>query len=161
MPQDVVIFAGSLSENVKLGYDERHGNSQDVLNAVRLAQLEEVLLGLPDGVNSQVGENGVRISGGQKQRLGIARALFTKPKLLVLDEATSSLDGKTEIDISNAIGNLRGKTTLIIIAHRLSTIQNADQVVYIDRGGILATGTFKEVRNKVKDFDQQAKLMGL
>ena len=161
VPQDVVIFAGSLSENVKLGYDERHGNSQDVLNAVRLAQLEEVLLGLPDGVNSQVGENGVRISGGQKQRLGIARALFTKPKLLVLDEATSSLDGKTEIDISNAIGNLRGKTTLIIIAHRLSTIQNADQVVYIDRGGILATGTFKEVRNKVKDFDQQAKLMGL
>jgi ABC-type bacteriocin/lantibiotic exporter with double-glycine peptidase domain len=101
------------------------------------------------------------MSGGQRQRLGIARALFTKPKLLVLDEATSSLDGETEANVSAAIRTLKGEVTVILIAHRLSTVREADQVVYLEDGKILATGTFDEVRAAVPNFDRQASLMGL
>jgi ABC-type multidrug transport system fused ATPase/permease subunit len=87
--------------------------------------------------------------------------MFTNPKLLVLDEATSSLDGLTEADISEAVLGLKGSVTVIMIAHRLSTVRNADLVVYMESGKIIATGTFEEVRNQVPDFDNQAKLMGL
>jgi ABC-type multidrug transport system fused ATPase/permease subunit len=87
--------------------------------------------------------------------------MFTHPHLLVLDEATSSLDGETEADISEAIHALRGSTTVVMIAHRLSTVRDADIVVYMDKGSVLATGTFNEVRSTVPDFDRQAKLMGL
>jgi ATP-binding cassette, subfamily B, bacterial PglK len=160
VPQDVFIFAGTVRENIELGFDQHQGE-EAVLHALHLAQLDEVILGLPEGINSQVGENGVRLSGGQRQRLGIARALFTKPKLLVLDEATSALDAKTEEGISAAIGSLRGKTTVIIVAHRLSTIKNADRVVYIDNGKIISVGTFDEVKAAVKDFDYHAKLLDL
>jgi ABC-type multidrug transport system fused ATPase/permease subunit len=116
---------------------------------------------LPDDLDSPVGDRGVKISGGQRQRLGIARAMFTKPKLLVLDEATSSLDGQTESDVSDAIRDLHGKVTVIMIAHRLSTVRTADMVIYMDEGVIKAAGTFEEVRNTVPDFDRQAQLMGL
>ena len=87
--------------------------------------------------------------------------MFTKPKLLVLDEATSSLDGETEATISDAIQGLKGSVTVVLIAHRLSTVRNADKVVYLDAGKIIAEGTFEEVRKSVPDFDRQAKLMGL
>jgi ABC-type bacteriocin/lantibiotic exporter with double-glycine peptidase domain len=112
-------------------------------------------------MDTQVGERGAMISGGQRQRLGIARAMFTRPHLLVLDEATSSLDGETEASISEAIHALRGSTTVVIIAHRLSTVRNVDIIVYLSEGKILATGTFDEVRRAVPDFDRQARLMGL
>jgi ABC-type bacteriocin/lantibiotic exporter with double-glycine peptidase domain len=108
-----------------------------------------------------VGERGAKISGGQRQRLGIARAMFTRPHLLVLDEATSSLDGETEANISDAIHALRGLTTVVMIAHRLSTVKNADRVVYFSQGKVVATGTFDEVRRAVHDFDNQAKILGL
>jgi ABC-type bacteriocin/lantibiotic exporter with double-glycine peptidase domain len=101
------------------------------------------------------------MSGGQRQRLGIARALFTKPKLLVLDEATSALDGETEANISDAIKTLKGDVTVILIAHRLSTVREADQVIYLESGRILSVGTFDEVRARVPNFDRQASLMGL
>jgi ABC-type multidrug transport system fused ATPase/permease subunit len=87
--------------------------------------------------------------------------MFTNPLLLVLDEATSSLDGETEASISEAVRNLKGKVTVVMIAHRLSTVREADQIVYMEAGKILATGTFDEVRNSVSDFDRQAQLMGL
>ena len=116
---------------------------------------------LPNGINSQVGELGAKLSGGQRQRLGIARAMFTSPKLLVLDEATSSLDAETEESISRAIQNLRGSVTVIIVAHRLSTVREANLVLYMANGGILARGSFEEVRKMVPDFDRQAKLMGV
>jgi len=101
------------------------------------------------------------MSGGQRQRLGIARALFTKPHLLVLDEATSALDGETETRISDSIQQLRGRVTVVIIAHRLSTVKNADKVVYLKEGKVMAQGKFNEVRDQVSDFDRQAKLMEL
>ena len=161
VPQDIVIVGGTLRDNVILGYTSNKIDDRDVFEALDLAQLKDFTLSLPHGLDTIVGEKGSQLSGGQRQRLGIARAMFTKPKLLVLDEATSALDGETESSISAAIDSLHGKTTVITIAHRLSTVRNSDQVVYIDKGEILAVGTFSEVRSKVPDFDNQAKLMGL
>ena len=161
VPQDVVISAGTIRENVALGYPPEAATDELVMSALRVAHLDKFVAGLPDGVDTQVGERGAKISGGQRQRLGIARAMFTRPHLLVLDEATSSLDGETEASISDAIHALRGSTTVVMIAHRLSTVRNADIVVYLSEGKVMATGTFEEVRKAVPDFDRQAKLMGL
>ena len=161
VPQDIVISTGTIRENVALGYPLEEATDELVMNALKVAKLEEYVAGLPQGVDTQVGERGVKMSGGQRQRLGIARAMFTRPHLLVLDEATSSLDGDTEASISEAIQALRGSTTIVMIAHRLSTVRNADVVVYLSGGKIIATGTFDEVRTSVPEFDRQAKLMGL
>jgi ABC-type multidrug transport system fused ATPase/permease subunit len=130
-------------------------------DALRVSQLDSLVRELPLGLDQPVGERGTNLSGGQRQRLGIARAMLTKPKLLVLDEATSALDGQTELDISNAINDLKGIVTVVMIAHRLSTVRNSDQVVYMDKGRIVAKGKFEEVRKAVPDFDHQAQLMGL
>jgi len=161
VPQDVLIAAGSIRENIALGYPLEVATDELVLSALRIAHLEDFVDELPEGLETQVGERGANVSGGQRQRLGIARAMFTRPHLLVLDEATSALDGETEANISEAINALRGSTTVVMIAHRLSTVRNADLVVYISNGKILAKGTFNEVRHAVADFDRQAKLMGL
>lgn len=161
VPQDVVIAAGTIRENIALGYPLEEATDELVMGALEIAHLDVFVAGLPDGIDTQVGERGAKISGGQRQRLGIARAMFTRPHLLVLDEATSSLDGETEASISDAIHALRGSTTVVIIAHRLSTVRNADQVVYLSDGKMLASGTFEEVRKAVPDFDKQAKIMGL
>ena len=160
VPQDVVISAGTIRENIALGYPVEEATDELVLDALKVAHLDTFVLELPDGIDTQVGERGARISGGQRQRLGIARAMFTRPHLLVLDEATSSLDGETEANISDAIHALRGTTTVVIIAHRLSTVRDADRVVYLSQGKVVSTGTFDEVRKTVHDFDQQAKIMG-
>lgn len=161
VPQDVMIATGTIRENVGLGYPLSEATDEIVMNALRIAQLGKFIDSLPDGVDTEVGERGTKISGGQRQRLGIARAMFTSPHLLVLDEATSSLDGETEAGISEAINSLRGVTTVLMIAHRLTTVRNADIVVYMDHGKVSAIGTFDEVRSIVPNFDLQAKLMGL
>ena len=161
VPQDVVISNGSIRENIALGFPSSIGTDELVNKALDIAHLRDFAYGLEDGIDTQVGERGTKISGGQRQRLGIARAMFTNPKLLVLDEATSSLDGLTEAAISEAVLGLKGSVTVIMIAHRLSTVRNADLVVYMESGRIIATGTFEEVRSQVPDFDNQAKLMGL
>jgi ABC-type multidrug transport system fused ATPase/permease subunit len=161
VPQDVVIINGTIRENVALGYPVSRATDMQVLSALQTAQLVELVASLPLGLDTQVGDRGTKLSGGQRQRLGIARAMFTQPKLLVLDEATSSLDGQTEADISDAIQALKGSVTVIMIAHRLSTVRKADLVVYLEKGKILAQGTFEEVRSAVPDFDNQARLMGL
>lgn len=161
VPQDVVIATGTIRENIALGYPLKEAMDELVMEALKVAHLDEFVASLPDGMDTQVGERGARISGGQRQRLGIARAMFTRPHLLVLDEATSSLDGETEANISDAIHALRGSTTVVIIAHRLSTVRNVDKVVYLSDGKVLATGTFEEIRRAVPDFDHQAKIMGL
>jgi ABC-type multidrug transport system fused ATPase/permease subunit len=161
VPQDVMISNGTFSSNIKLGFPADSSTDQLVEDAIEVAQLKEFVSGLPEGLESKVGDRGTALSGGQRQRLGIARALFTKPKLLVLDEATSALDGETEANISAAIGALKGDVTVILIAHRLSTVRDADKVVYLEGGQIVAEGTFDEVRNSVPNFDRQASLMGL
>jgi ABC-type multidrug transport system fused ATPase/permease subunit len=161
VPQDVVIAAGTVRENVALGFPPESATEELVMSAIKVAHLDDFIANLPLGLDTQVGERGAKISGGQRQRLGIARAMFTRPHLLVLDEATSSLDGETEASISEAIHELRGSTTVVLIAHRLSTVRNVDIVVYLDQGTIVAKGTFDEVRKEVPDFDRQARLMGL
>ena len=161
VPQNVMVSTGTIRENVGLGYPPEIATDQLVLNALQIAQLDSQVLAMPGGLDSPVGENGSQISGGQRQRLGIARAMFTKPKLLVLDEATSSLDGQTEADVTAAIQSLRGRATVIVVAHRLSTARAADQVIYVENGHIRAIGTFDEVRSAVPNFDQQALLLGL
>jgi len=161
VPQDVEISNGSIRENVALGFPIEMAQDDLVMSALKVAKLEDFVAGLPIGIDTPVGERGSKISGGQRQRLGIARAMFTKPNLLVLDEATSALDGETEASISDAIQGLRGSTTVVMIAHRLSTVRSADIIVYMAAGKVVATGTFDQVRKVVPDFDRQAKLMGL
>lgn len=161
VPQEVVIINSSIRENIALGFATIESVDELCWEALEIAQLDDYVKNLPEGLDTQVGEKGARLSGGQRQRLGIARAMFTKPKLLVLDEATSSLDGQTEVDLSGAISSLKGVVTVVMIAHRLSTVRNADTLLYLDKGKIVAEGSFEEVRALVPDFDRQAELMGL
>ena len=161
VPQDVIISKGTIRENIGLGFPLNAVTDEMVNSALKVAHLEKFVASLPEGVNTFVGERGTKISGGERQRLGIARAMLTRPRLLVLDEATSSLDSKTEEDISEAINALRGSTTVVVIAHRLSTIRNADTVAYVSHGKVLSVGSFEEVRQNVPEFDQQARNLGL
>ena len=161
VPQDVMISNGTIRENVAMGFPIEVATDELVWDALEVAQLLSFTKSLPNGLDTPVGDRGTKISGGQRQRLGIARAMFTKPALLVLDEATSSLDGETEANISEAVQLMRGTVTVLMIAHRLSTVRNADVVIYMDSGKIISVGNFEEVRSQVPDFDRQAKLMGL
>lgn len=161
VPQDVTISNGTIRSNVGFGYPLELAKDELVVESLKIAHLVEYLKESKLELDASVGERGTKLSGGQRQRLGIARAMFTKPQLLVLDEATSSLDGETEANISGAIQELRGTTTVVMIAHRLSTVRNADLVVYMESGKIMASGKFDEVRLLVPNFDKQAQLMGL
>ncbi len=161
VPQDVMVFQGTIRENIALGYPPEDALDERINFALEVAQLGEFVRQLPDGIDTLVGPRGSKLSGGQRQRLGIARAMFTKPKLLILDESTSALDAQTELAVSEAIAAIPYEITTVIIAHRLSTVQKVDQVVYLEAGSILAKGTFAAVREAVHDFDVQAKLMGL
>jgi len=161
VPQETRITSNSIKGNVAMGFPASEQIDPVVIDALRIAQLESVLYENNLSLASDVGEDGSKLSGGQKQRLGIARALYLKPKLIVLDEATSSLDGQTESDLSEAIYSLRGQVTVILIAHRLSTVKKSDKIVYIEGGKILSIGSFEEVKSKIPNFQTQAALMGL
>lgn len=161
VPQNVVVLSGSVRENVALGIPPQVIDDSLVWQALKRAHLSEYLENSRDGLNTLVGENGVQLSGGQRQRLGIARALYSRPRLLVLDEATSALDSETERSITETLESLAGQVTLIIIAHRLATVRHCSQVIYLSEGRILGVGTFDEVRTQVPDFDRQADLLGL
>jgi ABC-type multidrug transport system fused ATPase/permease subunit len=161
VPQDVVIANGTIRENIAIGFSREEATDELIWEALETANLANFVKDLTFGIDTPVGERGAKISGGQRQRLGIARAMFTRPQFLVLDEATSALDGETELNVSDAIQGLRGTVTVIIIAHRLSTVRNADRLAYLENGNILAIGTFNEVRELIPDFDRQATLMGL
>jgi ABC-type multidrug transport system fused ATPase/permease subunit len=161
VPQDVLIVNGSIRDNVALGYPDEDKFEEEIVEALEIASLGEFLQQSEEGTSHQVGERGSRLSGGQRQRLGIARALYTKPRILVLDEATSSLDGAIESEITETIKKMRGKTTVITIAHRLSTVREADTVIYMEAGAVIFQGTFEKVRENIPSFDHQASLMGL
>ena len=161
VPQDVMISNGTIRQNVCLGYSINEVSDCDVWQALEVAQLSEFIKNLPEGLDTPVGDRGTKLSGGQRQRLGIARAMFTKPKLLVLDEATSSLDGTTEANISEAIHSLKGGVTIVLIAHRLSTVKESDVIHYMANGKLEKSGTFEELRKSIPEFDKQAQLMGM
>jgi ABC-type multidrug transport system fused ATPase/permease subunit len=153
VPQDVYICKGDIRTNVALGYPLEDVTNESIYRSLEIADLGNFVDELPDGIYTDISDRGTNLSGGQRQRLGIARALFTRPKLLVLDEATSALDGESESRISSAINSLKGSTTVILIAHRLSTIKEADLVCYLDGGIVRAKGTFEQVRREIPEFD--------
>jgi len=161
VPQDVAMANGTVRENVALGLPSEIIDDEWVWDALNRAHLGDFLRESREGINTLIGENGMKLSGGQRQRLGIARALYTRPKLLVLDEATSALDAETEQAISQTLQELEGTVTTVTIAHRLATIRHCDLVVYLEGGRILAQGTFDEVRAVTPQFERQAQLLGL
>ena len=126
----------TIRKNVAFGYADEDIDEERVWEVLKEAQLDEFVKGLPDGLDTSIGERGIRLSGGQRQRIGIARALFEDPEVLVLDEATSALDGDTEAAIMESINRLHGKKTLIIIAHRLQTIEKCDMVFRVESSQI-------------------------
>lgn len=160
VPQRVALFDGTIAQNVALTWSTDIDRER-VAYALERAQLGSLVASRAAGVDERIGERGVSLSGGQQQRLGIARALYTDPLVLVLDEATSSLDTKTEDEVTKAIRSLQGEVTLISVAHRLSTIKDYDRVCYLDEGRIVAQGTFAEVARAHPAFGEQVALAGL
>ena len=134
IPQTIFMIDSTIRKNVAFGYAEDEIDDEKVWRALKEAQLDEFVRGLPEGLDTSIGERGIRISGGQRQRIGIARALFEDPEVLVLDEATSALDNETEAAIMDSINRLHGRKTLIIIAHRLQTIEKCDMVYRVENG---------------------------
>ncbi|MBQ6806783.1 MAG: ABC transporter ATP-binding protein [Lachnospiraceae bacterium] len=134
IPQTIFMIDSTIRKNVAFGYADEDIDDEKVWQALKEAQLDEFVRGLPEGLDTSIGERGIRLSGGQRQRIGIARALFEDPEVLVLDEATSALDNDTEAAIMDSINRLHGRKTLIIIAHRLQTIEKCDMVYRIEGG---------------------------
>ena len=126
----------TIRANIAFGLEKKQIDESSLWDAVKEAQLESFVKSLPQGLDTVIGDRGVKLSGGQRQRIGIARALYSKPVVLILDEATSALDNETEREVMEAIDGLRGTRTLIIIAHRLTTIKNCDVIYEVKDGGI-------------------------
>jgi ABC-type bacteriocin/lantibiotic exporter with double-glycine peptidase domain len=145
VPQHVYLMDTSLRRNVAFGLAEKSISNADVEKALRLANLWEFVQALPDGLDTVVGERGVRLSGGQRQRLGIARALYGNPEVIVLDEATSALDGETEREIVESLRAIAHDHTLIVVAHRTTTLAYCSRLIRLDGGRIVQDGTFAEV----------------
>ena len=150
VPQSIFLTDDSLKANVAFGVADSNIDEQAVHAAIRSAQLEEFVATLPNGLDTVVGERGVRLSGGQRQRIGIARALYHNPSVLVLDEATSSLDTETEHGVMQAVQALQGDKTVIIVAHRLSTVEYCDRLYRLEDSRIVDEGSFEEVINRTK-----------
>ncbi|WP_322744795.1 ABC transporter ATP-binding protein/permease [[Phormidium] sp. LEGE 05292] len=145
IPQTIFLTDDTIERNIAFGVTDDKIDQQRLNNAIRSAQLTELVAQLPEGVQTMVGEHGVRLSGGQRQRIGIARALYHEREILVLDEATSALDNETENLISKAIQDLSGTKTMIIIAHRLTTVEHCDRIYEMQKGSIIKCGSYQEV----------------
>ncbi len=152
--QNNELFSTSIRENV--AYGKKDASDVDVIKALKLANAYEFVVKLPKGIESEVGERGVRLSGGQKQRIQIARAILKNAPILILDEATSSLDAKSEKEVQDALENLMKEKLVIIIAHRFSTIQNVDQVLVISDGKIVESGKPQELSTKKRHLFRTA-----
>ena len=154
--QNIFLSEGTISENVAFGIPKDQINQNQVLRALKLAHLDELVKSFEDGIHTRVGERGIQLSGGQRQRIGIARALYYKAEVLVFDEATSSLDGITEKMIMEAIHNFSGQKTIIMIAHRLKTVQKCDQIFFVDKGSVIDKGTYQELIKTNEQFKNMA-----
>ena len=159
VPQRPGLVSGTILENVALGEDNGEVSREQVLGALQLANLAELISGLPDGIDTPLGKLQDGLSGGQIQRLGLARALYSKPGLLVMDEATSALDAESEAEIQNALDSMRGRVTVVLIAHRLNTIQHADKVILVEEGQVKDSGTFKELIARNRSVERVVDLM--
>jgi ATP-binding cassette subfamily C protein len=154
--QTVYLLDTTLRRNVALGLEDDAIDEERVREAVRLAQLESFIESLPAGLDTVAGERGVRLSGGQRQRLAVARALYHRPQVLVLDEGTSALDNATEADLLRALSALRRSRTLIIVAHRLTTVRDCDRVLFVDNGRIVDAGTLHDLMERNPAFRRLA-----
>ena len=143
MPQESILFDGTVTENITYGLESVQDS--EVQEALRAANALEFVNELPEGANTLVGERGARISGGQKQRLAIARALIRNPKILILDEATSALDSRSEKEIQSALEVLMEDRTTFVVAHRLSTVQKADCILVLDSGVLVERGKHSDL----------------
>ena len=160
VPQEIQLISGLISDNILLGFTKSKANLDSVLKAMKMAELNEYLENNTI-TEVNIGDEGGKLSGGQRQRIGIARALLTNPKILVLDEATSSLDAQTEDNVTSTINKIRQDSLVVIVAHRLATVRRADLVIYMQDGEVKAQGSFEQVRKLIPNFDAQAELMGL
>jgi ATP-binding cassette subfamily C protein len=159
VPQRPGVISGSILDNVALAVDASDVDRDQAIKALQLANLGKLLADLPRGIDSQLGKLKDGLSGGQMQRLGLDRALYSKPGLLVMDEATSALDAATEAEIQIALDNMRGEVTVVLIAHRLNTIQHADKVFLIEDGKLKDSGSFKELVSRNPSVEKVVDLM--
>jgi len=150
----VFLLDDTVRRNVAFGMEDADIDEDRVKEALRLARLDDFVLGLPDGLETVLGEHGTRLSGGQRQRIAIARALYRDPDVLIFDEATSSLDNETESEIGTAIESLSGEKTVLIVAHRLSTVRRCDVIAFMKDGRIAGTDTFDRLISGNRDFEQ-------
>lgn len=159
VPQRPGLVSGTILDNVALAENIQEVDRDQALEALSLANLDDLVERLPNGLDTPLGKLHDGLSGGQMQRLGLARALYTKPGLLVMDEATSALDAESEAEIQKALDAMRGKVTVVVIAHRLNTIQHADKVILVEDGEVRDSGTFKELISRNPSVERVVDLM--
>lgn len=152
IPQDIYLSDESIRANIAFGVSANTINEQQLWYAIHTAQLERLIHELPEGLDTVIGERGVKLSGGQRQRIGIARALYHNPQILVMDEATAALDNVTERAFMSAVNGLKGQKTLLMIAHRLSTVENCDMIYFMDNGKIVDSGRYEELLERNSHF---------
>jgi ABC-type multidrug transport system fused ATPase/permease subunit len=159
VPQRPGMVSGTIAENVALGESPNEIKRDRVTAALRAANLGDLISTLPEGVDAPLGKLQDGLSGGQMQRIGLARALYLQPRLLVMDEATSALDAESESEIRKALDAMKGKVTLVIIAHRLNTIQHVDEVFYLEKGRIKDAGRFQDLVSRNPSIARTVSLM--
>jgi ATP-binding cassette subfamily C protein len=159
VPQKPGLVSGSVAHNVALGVDQSYIDEAKVSKFLESAHLTDVIASLPNGIHTDLGKYQDGLSGGQIQRLGLARALYSQPGLLVMDEATSALDAQSESEIAKALDQMRGKVTVVLIAHRLNTVQHADKVFLIEEGQVTDQGTFQELIRRNPSINRLVRLM--
>jgi len=150
--QETVLFFGTIRENILYGLE---GISEEQINQVtKDANVDEFIKNFPEGLNTLIGENGTKLSGGQRQRIALARALIRNPRILILDEATSSLDSVSEALIQDSIEKLAGKRTFFLVTHRISTVRHANRIIVLERGQILEIGSYEQLLKNHSKFAQ-------
>jgi len=159
VPQKPGMVSGTILENVALGFEPESVDREEVLSALEAAHLGTLIRDLPQGIDTSLGKLKDSLSGGQMQRLGLARAIYSKPNLLVMDEATSALDAESESEIQKTLEEMRGRVTVVVIAHRLNTIQHADKVILLEGGKVTDSGTFKELISRNPSVEKVVDLM--
>lgn len=158
VPQQIFLSDGTVAENIAFGLADKHIDHERVETAATTAQIHDFIVHeLPNGYDTEVGQNGIQLSGGQRQRIGIARALYNDPDLIVFDEATSALDNITEEKLTSAIENMSGRKTIILVAHRLSTVQKCDRIFLFENGSIVSKGSWDELQRHSPEFQAIAR----
>ena len=152
VPQNIFLIDDTIRQNIALGVPKRKINEDSILKAISSAQMNDLIKSLPNGLDTVVGEYGVRFSGGQRQRIGIARAMYNNPGILIFDESTSSVDNITEKKLMKSLNSLTKEKTVIIIAHRLNVVKDCDKIIMLEDGEIVAEGSWQDLENKSKTF---------